>query len=106
MEKKRKKQVEERPMEAAHEKLRLIERYRDVIRPELQKELGLKNVMQTPRLKKIVVNIGSKEAVSDSKVLQVVCDVLTAITGQVPVKTIARTSIAGFKIREGMKIGA
>jgi len=123
MEKNQKKTPKEKPVKAAkvesrtaerrstarvagQEKLRLSERYKEVVRPELQKELGLANVMQTPCLKKIVVNIGSKESVADSKVLQVVCDVLEAITGQVPVRTIARKSIAGFKLREGMKIGA
>ena len=79
--------------------------YRTSICPKLKESLGLKNVMQIPKISKIVLNVGSKEAVSDSKVLKVIIKVLRAVTAQAPVKTFARTSIAGFKIREGMSIG-
>jgi len=85
---------------------RLSARYRETIRPALQKKFGLRNVMEVPRLNKIVLNIGVKEAVSDSKVLAAVMKTLDNIAGQKSVKTIARKSIAGFKIREGMHIGA
>lgn len=86
-------------------KARLQEQYEKAIRPELKKTLNLSNVMAVPRLSKVVVNVGVKEAVADSRVLQTVSDVVAKITGQRPVKTVARKSIAGFKIREGMPIG-
>lgn len=86
--------------------IRLKETYEKTIRPTLQKELGLKNVMQVPKLQKIVVNVGVKEAVTDSKELQKVVKKLGLITKQAPIQTICKKSIAGFKIREGMKIGA
>lgn len=86
-------------------KARLDELYSQKIRPKLQKELDLKNIMQVPRISKIVLNVGVKEAVGDSRVLQVVSDVLGKIAGQQPVKTHAKKSIAGFKIREGMPLG-
>jgi large subunit ribosomal protein L5 len=85
---------------------RLDARYNDVIRPALKDALGLSNIMQVPRLEKIVVNVGVKEAVSDSKILSTVMSTLNNIVGQKSVKTIAKKSIAGFKIREGMAIGA
>ena len=84
---------------------RLHELYNQEIRAALQKQLGLSNVMQTPRLAKIVVNVGVKEAVSNSKVLATVEGVITRIAGQKPIRTLARKSIAGFKLREGMPIG-
>jgi large subunit ribosomal protein L5 len=84
---------------------RLKELYTTKISPSLQKSLGLKNVMETPKVAKVVLNVGVKEAVSDSKVLQSIMKVIEAISGQMPVKTIAKKSIAGFKIREGMHIG-
>lgn len=87
------------------EKARLQEQYEKVIRPELQRALNFSNVMEVPKLSKIVINIGCKDAVADSRVLQVVQDVITRIAGQKPVKTHARKSIAGFKIREGMPLG-
>ncbi len=61
--------------------------------------------MEVPKLSKIVLNVGVKEAVADSKVLKIVADVIEKIAGQAPVRTIAKKSIAGFKIREGMPIG-
>lgn len=83
-------------------KSRLEEQYK-TFRPELQKELGLKNIMEVPRLSKIVLNVGIKGG--DNKQLQLAEKILTAISGQRPVRTKARKSIAGFKLREGMPIG-
>lgn len=74
-------------------------------RDELQKELGLSNVHQVPKLEKIVVNIGQGQAVKNIKLLESAVRDLTVITGQKPVMTKARKSIAGFKLREGMPIG-
>jgi large subunit ribosomal protein L5 len=88
------------------EKARLEEIYNKEIFPQLKKDLGLENVMQVPKLKKIVLNVGVKDAVSDSKVLQTVVNILSKIAGQAAVKTISKKSIAGFKLREGMPIGA
>ena len=85
---------------------RVKERFRDEIVPALQKELGLTNVMQVPRLDKIVVNMGVGDAVKDGRMLDAALEDLTTITGQKPVVTKARKSIAGFKLREGMPIGA
>lgn len=86
-------------------KTRLNELYQNTVRSQLQKTLGLSNIMQVPKLEKIVLNVGVKEAVADSRVLDKVAAVLQAIAGQVPVKTKARKSIAGFKIRQGMPLG-
>jgi large subunit ribosomal protein L5 len=87
-------------------KSRLAKQYNDDIRPALQEQLGLSNVMMVPKLLKIVLNVGLKEAVSDSKVVQEAMSVLEKIAGQRCVKRLARKSIAGFKLREGMPIGA
>lgn len=87
-------------------KTRLAKKYTDEIRPQLQEQLKMDNVMMVPELEKIVLNVGSKEAVSDSKALQGAVDILAKISGQRPVKRLARKSIAGFKLREGMAIGA
>src|SRR5579872_3507839 len=87
-------------------KSRLSIKYNNEIRPNLQKQLALDNIMMVPKLLKVVLNVGSKDAVSDSKVLQEAIDVLTKISGQRAVKRLARKSIAGFKLREGMPIGA
>lgn len=84
---------------------RLEKIYKEKIRSELKQELGLDNIMQVPVLKKIVINIGVKEAVADSRILKKVADIVTQIAGQVPVRTEAKKSIAGFKIREGMPLG-
>jgi large subunit ribosomal protein L5 len=86
-------------------KSRLVKQYIDKIRPELQQQLRLKNIMMVPKLLKIVLNVGLKEAVSDSKVVQETMAVLEKIAGQYCVKRLARKSIAGFKLREGMPIG-
>lgn len=87
------------------QKARLEDLYIDKIRSELQKNLGIANVMQVPKLDKIVINVGVKEAISNNKAVQAVDDILRKVTGQVPVKTLAKKSIAGFKLREGMQIG-
>lgn len=84
---------------------RLRDLYESKIRPELKKELGYKNIMQVPRLEKIVINVGVKEAVSDSRILKKVSDIIGQIAGQIPIRTVAKKSIAGFKIREDMPIG-
>jgi len=89
----------------AGKKARLEKHYRETIRPALQNSLKLSNTMQVPRLEKIVINIGVKEAVSDSKILASVMKTLDAMSGQKSVKTLAKKSIAGFKIREDMPIG-
>jgi large subunit ribosomal protein L5 len=86
-------------------KSRLEDLYKTKIRPELVSELGLKNVMQAPSISKIVINIGVKDAVADSKVIAQVKDIVEKISGQLAVKTIAKKSIASFKLREGMPIG-
>ena len=85
---------------------RLKERYNAEIRDQLKEKLGLDNVMQVPRLSKIVVNMGVGDAVSDSKVLEAAMRDLTTITAQKPSVRRARKSIANFKLREGMPIGA
>ena len=85
---------------------RMKQRFRDEVVPALQRELGLANVMQVPRLDKIVVNMGVGDAVKDGRMLDAALEDLTIITGQKPVVTKARQSIAGFKLREGMPIGA
>ena len=86
-------------------KPRLEELYLKTLRPDLQKQLGKKNFMLVPKLDKIVINVGVKEAVSDSRILQKVQDMVKRITGQTPVKTIAKKSIATYKLREGMPLG-
>lgn len=86
-------------------KARLEESYKNTIRSALKEELQLPNIMQVPGINKVVVNVGVKDAVSDSKVLQQVADIIQKITGQRPIRRSARKSIAGFKLREGMPIG-
>jgi large subunit ribosomal protein L5 len=85
---------------------RLKEKYRSEVVAALQEQLGLENVNQVPRLDKIVVNMGVGAAVQDSKQLDAAVEDLRIITGQQPSITRAKKSIAGFKIREGMPIGA
>jgi len=85
---------------------RLKERYLNEIRGALQKELGLGNVMQVPRLEKIVLNCGVGRATQQSSLLDGAVNDLGVITGQKPLVTRARKSIAGFKLREGNAIGA
>jgi len=84
---------------------RLQELYETTIRPALMQEFGYKNPMQVPRLQKIVVNVGVGEAVQDSKKADAAASDLTAITGQHPVITKAKRSIATFKLRKDMSIG-
>ena len=84
---------------------RLQELYETSVRPALMQEFGYKNPMQVPRLEKIVVNMGVGEAVQDSKKVEAAVSDLTAITGQHPVITKAKRSIATFKLRQGMSIG-
>ncbi len=85
---------------------RLKTRYREEILPALQSEFEIKNVMQVPGLTKIVVNMGVGEAARDSKLIEGAIKDLATITGQKPMVTRARKSIAQFKLREGMPIGA
>src|SRR5437764_2618324 len=85
---------------------RLRDRFHKDIAPALQKELSLKNPMAVPRLHKIVVNMGVGEATQNAKVLDPAVNELGQITGQKPVVTRARKSIAAFKVREGQSIGA
>jgi large subunit ribosomal protein L5 len=84
---------------------RLRNEYIETIRPELVKELGLKNYLEAPKLEKIVLNIGLGRAKDDKKVMETATNTLRKITGQQPVQTVAKNSIAGFKLREGNKIG-
>jgi len=84
---------------------RMKEKYNKEVAPELMKKFGYKSVMQIPKLDKIVINMGLGEAKENSKVLDAAMNDLTIITGQKPVLTKARNSVANFKIREGMNIG-
>lgn len=84
----------------------LQQKYRSEIAPQLMKELGLKNVMQVPRIDKIVLNTCVNEAVRNPKVLVNAADELTSITGQKAVVTKAKKAISNFKLREGMPLGA
>jgi large subunit ribosomal protein L5 len=85
---------------------RLKDKYREDVVPELMKEFNYSNVMQAPALEKIVINIGLGEAISNAKALESAVGDLTAISGQKPVVTRAKKSIAAFKLRAGMPIGA
>ncbi len=93
-------------VEAGKIQPRLKQKYRSEIAPALQDEFGYVNVNQIPRIVKVVVNTGVGEAARDSKVIDGAVDDLTKITGQKPVVTKARKSIAQFKLREGQAIGA
>ena len=79
--------------------------YKDTVVADLQKKFSYKSVMQVPRIEKITLNMGVGEAISDKKVLEHATNDLTAISGQKPLTTVARKSVAGFKIREGYPIG-
>src|SRR4030042_3702553 len=85
---------------------RMQERYRSEVAPALFKAFGMKNVMQVPSIKKIIVNIGLGEALDNPKALESATSDLMQITGQKPLQTKARKSIANFKLREGRLIGA
>jgi len=91
---------------AARVPARLKEKYEKEIRPALSKELSITNPMAIPRLEKIVVNMGLGEATQNVKIMDPLVADLAAITGQKPVTTRAKKSIAAFKVREGMPIGA
>ncbi len=84
---------------------RLQNFYREDVRPALMKEFGYRNIMEAPRLQKIVVNVGVGEALENAKALDHAMQDIATITGQRPVVTRARKSIAGFKLREGRAIG-
>jgi large subunit ribosomal protein L5 len=84
---------------------RLLERYQKEIAPTLFKSLDLKNVMQVPRVQKVVINIGLGESMDDDKALEAATADLVQVAGQKPVMTKARKSIAAFKLREGRIIG-
>jgi large subunit ribosomal protein L5 len=84
---------------------RLQQHYYDNIQKQLGEELGIKNVFAIPRIEKISVNMGVGEAMQDKKILELAADAMGEITGQKPVLTLARNSIAGFKLREGVPIG-
>ena len=84
---------------------RLKVRYNDEVRSSLQERLGLGNIMQVPRLEKIVINVGVGKAVENKGLIDKVVEDLTIISGQKPVVTKAKKSIAGFKVREGNAIG-
>lgn len=84
---------------------RLIEHYKKEVVPALKKEFGFKNVMQMPKIEKIVVNCGVGEATQNPKILEAAIGDITAITGQKPKVCRARLSVAAFKLRKGMAIG-
>ncbi len=84
---------------------RLRGKYSNEVTPALKKRFGYKNVMQVPRLTKIVLNMGLGEAITNAKILDSASDEINRITGQKPIITKARRSIANFKLREGMPIG-
>src|ERR1700754_578029 len=84
---------------------RLRTQYEETIKAGLREQFGYKNVMQTPKLEKIVLNIGVGEAVNDTKKVKAAVADLEKIAGQKPVITPARKSIAGFKVRENMPLG-
>jgi large subunit ribosomal protein L5 len=84
---------------------RLHEQYRNELHGRIQQQLGLKNAMEVPRITKITLNMGVGEAVADRKVLDNAMSDMERISGQKPVRTLARKSVAGFKIRDGYPIG-
>jgi large subunit ribosomal protein L5 len=90
---------------AVVEGARLRVLYTTTIAKELQTELGLKNPHQVPKLDKIVINVGLGRAKDDKRIMEIATNTLRKITGQQPVETLAKNSIAGFKLREGNKIG-
>ena len=84
---------------------RLLEEYNNQIKLELKSKLGLKNIFEVPKIKKIILNIGVGEGKDDSKLIDKALDDLTLISGQKAVKTISKKAISGFKIRAGMPLG-
>ena len=85
---------------------RLKVKYTEEVAPALFKKFGYKSTMQIPRIDKVVVNVGCGEARENAKILEAVCSDLAAITGQKAIITIAKKSVANFKLREGMPVGA
>jgi len=98
--------TEEHSAAKAKNPARLKVKYQKEVIPALMKEFGYKNPMQVPRIDKVVVNMGLGEAIANNKILDGAVDQLSQITGQKPVVTRARKSIANFKLREGQAIGA
>ena len=84
---------------------RLLEKYKDTVKPSLMKEFNYSSVMECPKLEKVVINLGVGDAIENPKALEEAVNELTAIAGQKPVITKAKKSIANFKLREGMSIG-
>ena len=84
---------------------RLIEKYKNEVVPQLMKEFNYSSVMEVPKIEKVVINIGVGDAIQNSKLLDEAVEELAAVTGQAPVITRAKKSIANFKLREGMPIG-
>ena len=84
---------------------RLQEYYKSTVVPELMKQFGYKSIMEVPRIEKITLNMGVGEAVADKKVMEHAVNDLQKIAGQKPVVTVARKSIAGFKIRDNYPVG-
>ncbi|HEX3568349.1 MAG TPA: 50S ribosomal protein L5 [Candidatus Saccharimonadales bacterium] len=95
----------EKKTAAVQSTARFRDMYHTTFAAELQKELGLANAHQVPKLEKIVVNVGLGRAKDDKKIMEVAANTLRKITGQEPMETVAKNSIAGFKLREGNKIG-
>lgn len=85
---------------------RLQQKYQQEIVPALRQEFGYANPNQVPRVLKVVLNVGAGRATADSRVLETAVSTLSRVSGQTPVQTVAKQSIAGFKLREGNKIGA
>ena len=99
------KKAPKAPKATAQYVARLKAEYNTTYAPELEKELGLTNFHQVPRLQKIVVNVGLGKAKDDKKTIEAAKNTLRKVTGQEPVETVAKNSIAGFKLREGNMIG-
>jgi large subunit ribosomal protein L5 len=85
---------------------RLLDKYRNEVRPALMKRFGLTNVMAAPRIEKVVISMGLGKSIADKTVVESAVHDLTLIAGQKPVVTKARTSISAFKVRQGMSVGA
>jgi len=94
-----------KPAKQSSAPARLRVQYNQTLAKELKKELGLKNPHQVPRLEKVIVNCGLGKAKDEKRVLETAANTLRKITGQQPIETVAKNSIAGFKLREGNKIG-
>ncbi|MBC7546443.1 50S ribosomal protein L5 [Candidatus Saccharibacteria bacterium] len=84
---------------------RLRAQYNETIAKDLMKELGLTNPHQAPRLEKVVINVGLGKAKDDKRIMEIATNTLVKVTGQQPIQTTAKNSIAGFKLRDGNKIG-